>query len=71
MESDSKWRQLVISDQSRAQAVRRETKDPGERRWRIFCSKKSVAGRGVLVGEHSIRHRYQHRLIALIATFHR
>lgn len=39
-------------------AVRRETKDPEERRWRIFCSKESVAGRDVLVGEHSIRHRY-------------
>ncbi|KYN37592.1 hypothetical protein ALC56_07791, partial [Trachymyrmex septentrionalis] len=27
-------------------------------RWRVGCRKEPVAGRDVLVGEHSVHHRY-------------
>lgn len=35
----------------------REEETP-KKRWRVGCRKEPVAGRDVLVGEHSVHHRY-------------
>lgn len=54
-ESDSRWRRFEISD--RVRCLDEREREPEERRWHIVGRRKEpVAGRDVLVGEHSVHH---------------
>jgi hypothetical protein len=51
-------RMIVDGGGSRYQIESRLRRETPKRRWRIGRRKKPVAGRDVLVGEHSVHHRY-------------
>jgi len=66
----SRWRRFEISD--RVQASTRETEiETPKKRWRVGCRKEPVAGRDVLVGEHSVHHRYHTDWLLRLLTFYR
>lgn len=55
-ENDSRWRRFEISDRARCFETREREKETPKRRWHIGRRKEPVAGRDVLVGEHSVHH---------------
>lgn len=64
----SRWRRFEISDWVRASTRERETP---KKRWRVDRRKEPVAGRDVLVGEHSVHHRYHTDWLLRLLTFYR
>lgn len=55
-ESDSRWRRFEISDQARCFKTRERERDRREDGISAYRRKEPVAGRDVLVGEHSVHH---------------
>jgi len=64
-------RMIVDGGGSRYQIESRLRRETPKRRWRISRRKKPVAGRDVLVGEHSVHHRYHTDWLLRLLTFYR